>query len=110
MSARTDRELLELAAKAAQIALWPHGDAWRDMAIGTGLLLANGGWIWNPLLHDGDSLRLAVARSLTLYINHDDIDVVDNETCFTETWAEHNGDKGAATRRAITRAAAGDAP
>lgn len=59
-----DRELLELAAKGAGLALWP-GDAWRNSPSGTGLLLANGRWVWNPLHHDGDAFRLLVRAKVT---------------------------------------------
>ena len=45
----TDRELLELAAKAAEIKDWVDG--WSDK-------------FWNPLTDDGDALRLAVKLDL----------------------------------------------
>ena len=56
----TDRELLELAAKAARVPLWKYGDPWRDGADSGGLLHAHGRSLWNPLTDDGDALRLAV--------------------------------------------------
>ena len=48
----TDRELLELAAKAAGIEHYGEHNA-------QGGLKTTGGW-WNPLTDDGDALRLAV--------------------------------------------------
>lgn len=53
----TDRELLELAAKAAGMTL----GAWSDA---TGAFMYRDGYpgrgYWNPLTDDGDALRLAV--------------------------------------------------
>lgn len=100
---KTDRELLELAAKAAKmntrefasdsITRW-H---WREDGTHTA---------WNPLNDDGDALRLAVKLTLEVDIclsgvavrtPHGDKILVDDrdEKCIY-----------AATRRAITRAAA----
>lgn len=93
-----DRELLELAAKAAGIGgYWDVSHEWfvtRHTA--TGLMLDT----WNPLADDADALRLAVKLRL-------DVEWLDSETVFVES-AEHiaNGDPYAATRRAIVRAAA----
>lgn len=61
----TDRELLELAAKAA-------GIDWQSYHLGRGLCLATpkGGMVitqmWNPLSNDGDALRLAVTLGLVI--------------------------------------------
>lgn len=60
-----DRELLELAAKAAGMPLWP-GDAWRALTKHSGLLRANGCDLWNPLADDGDALRLAAVLKIDL--------------------------------------------
>ena len=96
----TDRELLELAAKAADIELrWhPDGTAYSDSR-------CKDYWgVWNPIADDGDALRLAVKLRLVCG--------------FVEPncWAELPGqfpsyeacepDPYAATRRAIVRAAA----
>lgn len=114
-----DRKLLEMAAKAADI---PHGADRIDC--GLSLTNADGRHTslprWNPLIDDGDALRLAVILDLcfTPYPVYarpkhsvccvrrrehpndlDDRDVGDV--------IEHFGsDKHAATRRAIVRAAA----
>ncbi|MEO1820751.1 hypothetical protein [Pseudomonas sp.] len=56
MTERTDRELLELAAKAA--GEWP--ESWHDSeAYFTGVLSR-----WNPLEDDGDAFRLMVALGI----------------------------------------------
>ena len=89
----TDKELLELAAKAAGIDMeWSGPHTPRD---------------WNPLTDDGDALRLAVklglevdpwlGRKITI-VDHGEIDCAINEN--------HGDDPYAATRRAIVRAAA----
>ena len=63
----SDRELLELAAKAAGLSVipytWNKGTGWDH----DGFTLAGcGGEEWNPLEDDGDALRLAVALGLRL--------------------------------------------
>jgi hypothetical protein len=94
----TDRELLELAAKAA-------GDI-VDGPIGS---------VWNPLNDDGDALRLAVKLHLDInaYPCTDEVAATQHKhgkycegiinRCF-ERFA--SDDPYAATRRAIVRAAA----
>jgi hypothetical protein len=90
----TDKELLELAAKAAEIKI-----RWSADSLGN----QTGPWIfnsrWNPLTDDGDALRLAVKLRLTPHI---DGNLTDCEDCTVA----HLDDPYAATRRAITRAAA----
>ena len=102
----TDRELLELAARAAGIyvvrsrlddpihadflikpsARNPHHD------IGQ----------WNPLTDDGDALRLAVKLSFDIHIDSNLTEVI----YLNVTTEAHLGDPFAATRLAIVRAAA----
>jgi hypothetical protein len=109
----TDRELLKLAAKAAGIELIPmqinnvtkQGD---DRLIGY-MTKANEwsrGW-FDPLTDDGDALRLAVKLGvqITIILDGDD---GDHSPKTMVDWAteEHLNDPYAATRRAITRAAA----
>jgi hypothetical protein len=94
----TDRELLEVAAKAA-------GIDWVDGHESTGLRDQNGR-VWNPLTDDGDAMRLAVKLRLVI------TQINDGET--RSAWIDANGllhtepaeDDYAATRRAIVRAAA----
>ena len=87
----TDREMLELAAKAAGIVGTWHRSGF----------VAYSGWsggFFNPLTDDGDALRLAVTLS---FIDDGDWPAVTNEI-----YTHCNGDWFAATRRAITIAAA----
>jgi hypothetical protein len=95
----TDRELLVLAAKAA-------GIDWFDepaLQAGKGLHMKSGPF-WNPLADDGDALRLAVKLHMSVSINSDATDVYDGERSHLREL--HHANAGAATRRAIVRAAA----
>lgn len=120
---KTDRELLELVAKAVGYVVDEH--------------ITNGAWVyvngsalngdgepmifpWRPRVDDGDALRLAV--KLGMAIIHDDATAVcagwlANQQCpitmnssgpwFWKEWLRDSGDDpNAATRRAIVRAAA----
>ena len=95
----TDRELLELAAKAAGIeVIGGAGDE--------GVLLFNGS-IWNPLTDDGDALRLAVKLGLIVFCDiGTHTSIADHPTLDDCPDEEHGTDPYAATRRAIVRAAA----
>jgi hypothetical protein len=90
----TDKELLELAAKAAGIEI--NWFKWERL---TGQ--------WNPLTDDGDALRLAVKLGLGISIplSNKRTDVVTFSGPITSVIEAH-GDPYAATRRCITRAAA----
>ena len=101
----TDRELLELAAKAAGIEVmdW-YGDRYSCRNRFETDLFG-----WNPLTDDGDALRLAV--KLALHIEHRQINdtdfVIAYDTGNYHGWKSHyDQDPYAATRRAIVRAAA----
>ncbi len=102
----TDRELLELAAKAAGYlgvaTEYPNGYAEFSRTDG---FSPRGSNVWNPLTDDGDALRLAVALDIP----------ISSESVNGSTWVckeqlqvmqPHRGDPYAATRRAIVRAAA----
>lgn len=67
----TDRELLELAAKAAGFKRATY-ESWSGMDIRYGFDFAifTGDEYWNPLADDGDALRLAVALQLTVNNEH----------------------------------------
>lgn len=114
----TDRELLELAAKAAVYDTSHRWNAYRLTLTPpvVSLCIAGVSTAWNPLTDDGDALRLAVKLKLAIFPPEgDDGDfavasvpegVLDD---FGETWFQENvkdGDELAATRRAIVRAAA----
>ncbi len=103
----TDRELLELAAKAAGIDVrWYQGDCLRVAYKCNGFAGK-----WNPLTDDGDALRLAVKIGIRDYFVLEVQKPCVQATCF-EPW-EHceyedykDQDPIAAIRRAIVRAAA----
>jgi hypothetical protein len=109
----TDRELLELAAKAAgtEIFQWVERDEGQETAT-----VMPYGFEWNPLTDDGDALRLAVKLGLTVdafdAAAFDDSDKdtpatrVDDSNSYMLSVEPHQGDPYAATRRAIVRAAA----
>jgi hypothetical protein len=108
----TDRELLELAAKAA--GLGPLMSEPYSLG-GTRYFYREddypSGTTWNPLTDDGDALRLAVKLDLLM-----DVCTVSGGIRAAQVlWSvcgpsriteEHRTDPYAATRRAITRAAA----
>lgn len=98
MSTDTDRELLELAAKAAG-----HRVIGSHSAKGLALDEDSDGY-WNPLTDDGDALRLAVKLEFDFRIFIGGATVVCHE--IDEEIKEHGSDPYAATRGAIVRAAA----
>lgn len=93
----TDRELLELAAKAAgELHLIPYKEEWLDDPSGEA---------WNPLRFDGDALRLAVKlKCLRGFVYDNEVAWASSELGIFEPIK--NNDPYAATRRAIVRAAA----
>ena len=94
----TDKELLELAAKAAGYRL-------ANTKPGYPLYVENGIGIWNPLTDDGDALRLAVKLGLAINITPSKIYASDG--CIDGVIeVMDTSDPYAATRRAIVRAAA----
>ena len=98
-----DRMLLEKAAKAADYGFTYKrkiSNEEHEWISSDGML-----WRWNPLIDDGQALRLVVKLKLDIEIYSTSTHVYDDtsEKSFEE---EHNGDPYAATRRAIVRAAA----
>ena len=106
-----DRELLELAAKAAGVAVhhWSYADcpdcpdAVPVLTDGINTEIV----VWNPLADDGDALQLAVKLGIEYGFgyNHDESIqrvIVDDKTHVLV----ENDNPYAATRRAIVRAAA----
>jgi hypothetical protein len=106
----TDRELLELAAKAAGIDAEWHNDDDADFdAAHEGMFLKgergpDNSKYWNPLMCDGDALRLAVKLGFEIvqFPKHVRVCANDGE----DFHVNHQDDPCAATRRAIVRAAA----
>ena len=99
----TDRDLLELAAKAAGWDTNPW--TWSERAEAFRYRVG-GDWVkWNPLTDDGDALRLAVKLGLCVQV----LRQYGETQVFRQSGYEiekHNDDPFAATRRAIVRAAA----
>lgn len=97
MSDMTDKELIELAAKAAGIkGIWHRKG-----------FVAYSGWskgIFSPLTDDGDALRLAV--KLRLMVNVCPYIVIATDGNFHAEEETGKQSDAKATRRAITRAAA----
>lgn len=99
----SDRELLELAAKAAGISLLRWSDTWAGEPGEEGFQTDDYSR-WNPLTDDGDALRLAVKLNFDVCINGETVFVRDFDCNETELMLFD--DPMAATRRAIVRAAA----
>ena len=101
---KTDRELLELAARAAGIVgVWNE----RGQCIHVTDCAGMSDMWWRPLTDDGDALRLAVALKLDIqfFDGHAEIQV-DGDDINSATVEPYAQDMQAATRRAIVRAAA----
>lgn len=106
----TDQELLELAAKAAGADLrWDNGGNGKKYPWIVG---RDGQETWNPLEDDGDALRLAVVLKINIEHAETLSRAAHGVNCWPVgrwdcAWMENDiADYGAATRRAITRAAA----
>jgi hypothetical protein len=106
----SDRELLEMAAKAAGLFEHKWSDAWKCLGRWTH---AKDGWYfegpaWNPLTDDGDALRLAVKLGIEFQLRCGATWVewyVANNNVYLH-YEPHGSNPYAATRRAIVRAAA----
>lgn len=102
-----DRELLELAAKAAGYIANPmQGYADGGLVV---LDAAGIAWRFNPLVDDGDALRLAVNLRLDINFYNGFQEVAaepSNGEEMNQSQEEFGSDILSATRRAIVRAAA----
>jgi hypothetical protein len=103
--ASNDRELLELAAKAAGIDCW-----FPRMADGKGGVMepchrtVNGETAeWNPRKDNADAFALAVKLCMNVNVYHSDTRVTADDVLVCEY---HGADPEAATRLAIVKAAA----
>jgi len=106
----TDKELLELAAKAADYGFTYKrkisNDA-HEWVSQDGML-----WQWNPLIDDGQALRLAVKLGIRVHRStrgeYAVCDYFDGSKISDDIleFEDANDDEYAATRRAIVRAAA----
>lgn len=109
----TDRELLELAAKAAGLKHVDYSGIDYDGRLGIVLVDEIGRHCsdWNPLADDGDALRLAADLSIDVMFAKEihpmhAHKVVSAFTSDNQRFDELMHDKMRATRRAIVRAAA----
>lgn len=112
----TDKELLELAAKAAGVnAYWSTDGTIQNRpkfvaTAGGGMGTMPHECPWNPLADDGDALRLAVKLGINIdYVIEfiDDEWIISGATVNDHEFEEVNEkDTCSATRRAIVRAAA----
>ena len=108
MQSMTDKELLELAAKAVGM----HVKAQRVDADDKFTHLVVGQKFkpekidWNPLTDDGSALRLAVRLNIEFACFDDSQKVNSGVWSAYDYVTPYNGDKQAATRRAIVRVAA----
>lgn len=101
----TDRELLEMAAKAVGIktSAWHEIEHPKNSGIYGAFYCYDS--YWNPLADDGDALRLAVKLDISLLGDFpQNIVVVAFDA--RRIIEKYDGDQYAATRRAIVRAAA----
>lgn len=106
----TDRELLELAAKAAgmELAMYQsqEGALWLDRKHANPITHSRD---WNPLTDDGDALRLAVKLNFFIQLLPDAVEVTPDQrddNKFIVLSELLGNDPYAATRLAIVRAAA----
>ena len=114
MTADTDRELLEAAARAAGMVVLPHDRPWRDEDKGWFYNEHGAGGMhsnerpahWNALTSDADALRLAVKLRLMVHISGVLVDGVHVQSEHGVAKELYGTDPYAATRRAIVRAAA----
>jgi hypothetical protein len=96
-----DRELLELAAKAAGLTWSKSKDITHD---GLWIIKPSVQTYWNPITDDGDALRLAVKLGLLVVVCEEATSAQALNVAFCTELI--NNDPYAATRRAIARAAA----
>lgn len=110
-----DRELLELAARAAGYDVeWKEWRTSRIAEFGAIKYTKHAGfWVeskqWDPLADDADAFRLMVRLGLLVDVMPDRTEVTWPGSAFYSlppVRVEHGGDAAAATRRAIVMAAA----
>lgn len=104
----SDKELLELAAKAVGMHVKANrvdaDDKFTHLVVGQKFTQEK--IDWNPLTDDGDALRLAVRLNIEFACFDDSQKVNSGVWSAYDCVTPYNGDKQAATRRAIVRAAA----
>ena len=97
----SDRELLELAAKAAGV------DVMGFVECHSGIMVerADGGW-WDPLEDDGDALRIAIQLNMTICTHGMGVYAGDVEISLASAPECTDEDRPRIVRRCIVRAAA----
>ena len=112
----TDREMLELAARAAGLKEFTEING--RFAVRTRFTGMQDWSPWNPLTDDGDALRLAVQCGIEISIVDDEPGTdgrfsracagyaTEDDPRVRYVFEDHKGDLFSATRRAIVRAAA----
>lgn len=115
MSTMTEREMLELAAKAAGYEVRKNyevrdaDDIFKGLQIRTDPRTKFSG-VWNPIKNSDDALNLAVRLKLEILpeiMRKNGCDVRNHQgEWFTEQYKDHNEDAMSALFLAITRAAA----
>ncbi len=122
MEKKSDRELLELAAKAAGLEVSRIHQEQRDLSLGAekaSLWIKGGSTAWNPLREDGDALRLAVKLGMDIEFYCSDDGENSRGNSIISVYCACSGysrikqedvtaeiDSLSATRRAIVRSAA----
>lgn len=110
----TDKELLELAAKAAgyEGVITEYQNGYCEMGL-TNHFKLDGSNVWSPLNNDGDALRLAGTLKIDVLHRHGSVGVRSDDRKFDgyfwESFDEETASQDAiqaSTRRAIVRAAA----
>ena len=102
-----DREMLELAAKAAgfEHAVYQDMQGWGEVRYGYSHAIWTGDDYWNPLENDGDAFRLMVALDIDIRFYRKHVDA-NCDSRAGSIFKEHGKDRAAATRNAIVMAAA----
>ena len=100
---KTDRELLELAAKAIGLGIkWEEKHNCHWIELGQGLPID----VWSPIDNDGDALRLAVKLCMSIKHWKHSIEIECDDDFMHRELADGAKTRIQLTRRAIVRAAA----
>lgn len=105
MSTETDRELLELAAKAAEIKL-NIGQGSKEEGSWIWPINVDTGKDWDPLTDDGDALRLAVKLGISIDTRGNAVCVISQDGAHVALESAKGNEALPITRSAIVRAAA----
>lgn len=101
----SDKELLELAAKAVGVAVVRWNDGLEPYSSGLGFIL-DSGRLWNPRTNDGDGARMEAALGIHVAWHSDGVVCGLRWAGSTELFDDNGGDKQASRRMASLRVAA----